>query len=126
MSRDNLKTWMNVLPMNKWTTLYDDQDKPVTTFKLRTYSVTDGVPNYIIETKGGTQALGGMQAVPIGKHLSVRLHIPVELHKVPGIGLSPKMVYKLPRPWRIEEYKAPPPPEEQIYEAARKHRIVSQ
>ncbi len=123
MTTTTTTSWMNVLPMQKWTTLYDPQGRPELSFILEHYEVVQGVPKFTIQIKKGALRESGVKVVELSPNLSVRLYVPIELHRVPGVGFSPKMVYTFPRGYRIEEYRAEPPPGEAMYQAARAHRI---
>ena len=112
--------------MRQWTSAFDEEGRVCSTFRLECYSIVDGVPKFTLMTKGGATIIGGSTASGIiGTPITVRLYVPVELHRVPGIGLSPKMVYRMPRGYRIEEYKAAPDvaPHIAMAELARKHTI---
>ena len=119
------QTWMNVLPADKWTSLYSPAGTVLETFKLRSYSIVDGTPQMIVETKGGRKTMVGLNEADVGSGLKLRFYVPIELHQVPGVGLSPKLVFTMPRGCRVEEYRAGPPPEERLYEKARHHKIIT-
>ena len=118
------QTWMNVLPLDKWTALYDPDGELIETFRLDSYSIVDGSPKMLISTKGGRTLETALTEADLGHGLAVRFYVPIELHQVPGVGLSPKVVYTLPRGCRIEEYRAEAPPLEQLYQKARHHKII--
>ena len=115
---------MNVLPLDKWTALYDPNGELLETFRLFSYSVIDGTPKMMIDTKGGRTFQTALTEAKLGHGLAVRFYVPIELHQVPGVGLSPKVVYTLPRGCRIEEFRAEAPPLQQLYEKARNHKII--
>jgi hypothetical protein len=125
----NKKTWINVLPMYKWTALYNAEGERETKFMLDHYEVVQGVPRLIFKLNTDELIETGVAAVALTKNLSVRLYVPIELHRVPGIGFSPKIVYIIPKDYTIQQYRAgevpkpEPTREEKIYEAARKHTI---
>jgi hypothetical protein len=125
----NKKTWINVLPMHKWTSLYNLEGETETKFMLDHCEVVQGVPRVIFKLATGVLIETGVAAVALTKNLSARLYVPIEFHRVPGVGLSPKIVYIMPRGYTVEQYrvgevpKPEPTREEKIYEAARKHTI---
>jgi len=105
--------WINVLPLNEWTAFYDQNGNKEVTFKLESCEVLSEGPEYVMRatlpgnSEGFTplKLFGGLDPLPISKNLSIRLHMPIEFHNVPGVGLSPKMVYIFPRGCRVQEYK---------------------
>lgn len=120
------QTWMNVLPTQKWTSLYDPNGEILETFRLFSYAITDGAPKMVFDTKGGRSIEVGLNEADLGNGLRVRFYVPIELHQVPGVGLSPKLVYTLPRGCRIEEFRAEAyvSPEDRLYQKARHHKII--
>ena len=79
-----------------------------------------------LETEGGRQMETGMGALQVIPELAIRFYVPIELHQVPAIGLSPKLVFTMPRGCRVEEFKAEEyvSPEAKMYEKARHHTTI--
>lgn len=119
------QTWINVLPKHVWTSFCSPSGEVLEVFRLDNYSIENGAIKLDFKTKK-TFVITGLKEANLGSGLYARIYIPVELHQVPGIGLSPKMVYTFPRGCRIEEYRAEPyvSPEERMYQKARTHNVV--
>ena len=126
---NNKKTWMNVLPMHHWTSLYNIEGAVDLRFMLDHYEIVQGVPKLTFRLRDNTLIETGVAEVALSANLIVRLYVPIELHRVPAIGFSPKLVYTFPKGYKIEEYSADAPPdvtpEETMYHAARVHTITS-
>jgi len=101
-----IKNWINVLPINEWTSFYGPQGELEVTFRLDGCQIINGRPEYTLTLEGWPHPItGSLEALPVSKNLSIRLYMPIEFHNVPGVGLSPKMVYIFPRGSRVQEYK---------------------
>lgn len=120
-----IQTWINVLPKHIWTCFYSPAGAELEIFMLAGYSIENGAAQLEFKTKKIDSLFTGMSEVKLGSGLSARFYVPIELHQVPGIGLSPKLVYTFPRGCRIEEYKPEyASPEERLYQKARRHEIL--
>ena len=122
MTNKNSKQWIEVLPLNRKSSLVDNLGNILMVFHLNSYQMYDGSIRFSVAVKDGPILVGGAAELKLRSNLSVRIHIPVELHRVPDVGLSPKVVYTLPKNYRIEEYA--PPPQTDISEAVRHHSII--
>lgn len=120
------QTWINVLPKQVWTVFRGPLGDELEVFMLSSYRIHNGSAKLEFSTKKQDYIETGLKEANLGSGLSVRFYVPIELHQVPGIGLSPKVVYTMPRGCRIEEYKAEPyvSPEERMYQKARTHNII--
>lgn len=119
------QTWINVLPKHTWTGFYSPAGECLEVFMLAGYSIENGAAQLEFKTHKISSVFTGMSEANLGSGLSARFYVPIELHQVPGIGLSPKLVYNFPRGCRIEEYKPKySSSEERMYQKARKHEIL--
>lgn len=120
------RSWINVLPMHRWTALCNQFEEVEEVFRLESFEVINGIPKYVIETKGGRLIQSGLPEIKVFDNLSTRLYTPIELHHVPSIGLSPKLVFVLPKTHRIEPYEEPEriPQEKVVYDAMRRHQFT--
>ena len=124
------KTWINVLPMNQWTSFYNADGVVETRFLLDHYEIVHGVPKLTFKMRNNELIETGVAEVCLTPNLHARLYIPIELHRVPAIGFSPKIVYTFPKGYRIQEYSGElaleePKPEDVMYEKVRHHTIIS-
>ena len=114
-----MKSWLSTLPVGKEFAVYDSNQRIKAYFKLTTYKIQDGNVNLKYEVNGSVQVEAGMGEATLGKDITVRLHIPIELYYVNKIGHSLKVVYRLPADYMVEEFERPKP--ESLYDRARQH-----
>lgn len=110
----------------RWVSLCTPAGDVEVSFCLAHYEIIQGVPKFTLRIKDNGHIEGGLGDVRINKNLSVRFHTnPIQIWAVAGAGLSPRMVYTLPRGYRIEAYEEPEPAAEKLYNAARRHTITT-
>jgi hypothetical protein len=121
-----MKNWVETLPREIWRSLVDDQGKVLCTFKLVDYKIQNGSPSMTMAMKLGYQVTGGIEDIIVHPKLSIRFYMPIQLSRVNGHPeLSPKVVYILPKNYRIEKQENLIPTAEQVTEAVRKHSIIN-
>jgi len=109
MRDDKNKTWINVIPLDTWTSIYNKDNEEVISFRLATYIIDNGKfsSRFDVVIGGGKMEsiymTGGK--VQLNDEISVKVHTPIELHKVPDIGFSPKLVFSMPREFFVQEHR---------------------
>jgi len=114
------KNWIAVLPVGRDMVAVDVEGNHSVKFSLGYYTVVNGAFRYVM-TVDGKEIEGGMHSVNLNSKVSIRPHSPIELIQVVGSGYSPKMVYRLPKQYRIQQYKEEL--KESFYDKARKHQM---
>ena len=116
------KSWISTLPLNKVMEVVSDTGKVLVDFSLINYKIENGTVKLEVSLKNGAVwAEVGMAELKLCPEVTLRVHSPVELHAVGGSGLSPKMVYHLPKGYLIR--RAQLAKVESIYDRARVHNF---
>lgn len=114
------KTYISVLPQGATVTIHRPDGSAPIHVKLIDYTLNNQAFKFYVEIDGKL-AEGGMGGVQITPSILLRPYSPIELHQVPSIGYSPKMVYSLPPRHRVQEYVQEV--KESFLDKARKHTM---
>jgi len=118
------KSWHNAINLDTWMCLHDESWDIKTAFRLRGYSINDGVPKFSVQIADQTELEGGMAELRIGRDLFMRFYLPIELVKPDGFrGWVPKFVFTMPKELKISPLASVQRHKSTFQDKARTHKL---